>query len=261
MFRPDNENYVFSASAIAVSASITRPVRDFLTEQTSAVLSPSGGYAFQSRDKTNFREMIRTGHVSATVIGERGGAGTDSFSTLATVTIENLDILGFIKADAIVSRVAVSAPKVQDGDAAMHPSLFMFQGSAYHGLTINGTAYQPTLSNPFKDFPNDIRYRRTNGTVEVLDPSGEKPLYIVNSDGSYQLLANSAGQNQLFTGVPYAGPNGLLMEVKEFGRIFLGQLDVFKGKATVSMLHVELGCAAEGSLDCSTTASNGHDGT
>lgn len=234
-------NYIYFGSALAVSASVARPVRDFLTEQTSVVLAPSGGYAVQTREQTNFRDIVRTGRVHVTVVGNADSP--DYFSTLATVTVEKLNILGFITADAIVSRVAARYPKDAPDNGIMHPTVFFFHGSAFHGLRIDNRSYAPAIADPAVHIPQD---RDLN------------PIYEVAPGHGYVLRANSVGSKRLFTGFEHKRPDEPLLEFAEFGRIFLGELNCYKGKATLTMLRVELGSAIGGSITCASASSNGH---
>jgi hypothetical protein len=257
VFKAEDSRYMFSGSALAVSAAIDKPVRDFLTDQTSAVLSSSGGYALQTREHTNFREIIRTGRVSATVIGNDE---TDHhFVTLATATVENLDILGFIKADAIVSRIAARSRK-DDKGGEIHATSFRFEGSAFYGLKINGKHYEPRLCDPCTDYPNDPSYRvsKDKKTCEIADDSNKRLLCKVESDRAYRLLADAVGEKRLFSNVHYTRPRGPFLEFLEFGRIYLGELDIFKGRASLTMLRVEFGCTVGGSGSCATSTTNGH---
>ncbi len=260
MFK-DQGRYIFSGSALAVSAHLKKPVNDYLTEQTSAVLAPTGGYAVQAREHINFREIIRTGHVSATVIGD--SSEHEHVSTLATVTVENLDIMGFIKADAIVSRVAARAPKDGKDGNVMHATKFHFEGSAFYGLKINGKNYEPRLCDPWTDYPNDPSCRDSDDKKarEVWDREGKQLLYKVGVDHGYQLAASAAAERHLFCGVHYPKPGCPFLEFPEFGRIHLGEFDIFRGRATLTMLRVEFGCAADGDATVCSSGANGHIGT
>jgi hypothetical protein len=217
-------------------------MKDFLTDQTSAVLPPAGGYGVQTREQTNFRDIVRTGRVSATVIGEEYESG-GLISTVATATIENLDIMGFIKADAIVSRIAAQAPKHPTKEDAMHPTVFFLHGSAFHGLTINGTPHQPPI--------DDIRIEHLAGETE-----GEKPCIRVGT--GYQFRADFVGGRAGIAGLNRERPDDEFMEFPEFGRVYLCGFDIFKGRATLTMLRVELGCATTGSVSCPVACVNGH---
>jgi hypothetical protein len=227
--------YVFFGSALAVNASLSQPMTDFLTEQTAAVLPPSGGYAVQTRKQTNFREIVRSGRASATIAGNANAA--DHFSTIAMATIEKLDILGFIKADAIVSRIAARAPNEVADDGGVHPTTFFLHGSAFHGLQINGKHYEPTIGIGGADTPTDLDQRL---------------LYEVTSDHGYKLRADAVGSMQIFKGIES------VLEFPEFGKIFVGEVDCFKGRMTLSMIRVELGGTMQGSVTGPVACVNGH---
>ena len=208
-----------------------------------------------------FGRSFGLGTVSAMVIGD--SSEHEHVSTLATVTVENLDIMGFIKADAIVSRVAARAPKDgKDGDK-MHATKFHFAGSAFHGLKINGKHYEPRLCDPWTDYPNDPNCRDSEDKKarEVWDREGKQLLYKVEADHGYQLAAAAVAERHLFCGVHYPKQGCPFLEFPEFGRVHLGEFDIFRGRATLTMLRVEFGCAADGNATCASAGANGHIGT
>jgi hypothetical protein len=232
VLKAEDTRFIYFGSALAVGASVEQPMKDSLTEQTSVFLSPAGGHAVQTRERTNFREIIRTGHLSATVIG--CADEDDHFSTVATATIEKLDIMGFIKADAIVSRVAALYRKDTKEDGYLHPSIFYLHGSAFHGLKINGKHYDPQIADCGIDIPQD-RYGRE--------------IYAVGEDSGFRLTADGVGTKRVE-----------VMEFPEFGRVFLGEFDIFKGRASLTMLRVEFGCTVRGKFTGPVACTNGHKG-
>ena len=98
-----------------------------MSDGPSASLPVTGGYNLQTKENINFREIIRVGRASATVLGEDRG---DHYITLATSTVEELNILDVITANAIVCRVTSVYPAAGTEkrkialEANQHPSEF-----------------------------------------------------------------------------------------------------------------------------------------
>jgi hypothetical protein len=242
MSTQDDLRYVFFGSALALDASIGASGNEFLKDQTAAVLSFSGGHAAQTRERTHFHDLVRTGKVSVKIVGT--AEHPDHFSTIAEATIEKLDIFsGFIKADAIVSRIVGIAPKEAPDNPIMHPTNFSFDGSAFHGLKINNEAYDPVIPDPALDIPL---------------AEDQKPLFEVVPGKGFKVRADAVGFDQMYSGVERKKSRGPFMEIPEVGRIFLGERDFFRGRVTLSMLRVELRGKKHARVSGPVVCVNGH---
>jgi hypothetical protein len=224
-----------------MDAYVGGPAHEFLKEQTSAVLTFNGGHAVQTREHIRFREVVRTGKVSASIIGTAEHAG--HYSTVATATIEKLDILGRITADAIVSRVEGLAPKEVPDNPDMHPTTFFHHGSAFHGLKIDGKDYAPTLVDFTRDIPMD---------------RDQKPIFEAMPNNGFRLRENAVGYMQMFTAPGRKHPREPFMEIAGFGRLYVGEVDFFKGRVTLSMLRLELKGEHHGRVTGPVACINGH---
>jgi hypothetical protein len=50
------------------------------------------------------------------------------------------------------------------------------------------------------------------------------------------------------------------VHIPQFGTIYLGEIDVFCSRVTLTMLRVELGSPHVGRIAAATNSTNGHDG-
>ena len=143
------------------------------------------------------------------------------------------------------------------------PHNAVFEGSAFYGLKINGKHYEPRLCDAWTDYPNDPSCRDSEDkkTREVWDREGKQLLYKVGVDHGYQLAASAVAERHLFCGVHYPKHGCPFLEFPEFGRIHLGEFDIFRGRATLTMLRVEFGCPADGNATVCSSGANGHIGT
>src|SRR5581483_4186550 len=109
MIKNEPKRFLFRAHAVALSAHIRSPHYDHLPPDVSLALPISGGTGSKRMEKIRFRDIISVESASVHVAGvsHRNGDGVaEKHSTLATATIEGLDILGVVKADRIVARLA-----------------------------------------------------------------------------------------------------------------------------------------------------------
>jgi hypothetical protein len=125
----------------------------------------------------------------------------------------------------------------------MHPTTFSFDGSAFHGLKINGAAYEPVMSDMALDIPV---------------AQDQKPIYEVTAGKRFKVRANAIGFDQMYSGVERKKSRAPFMEVPEVGRIFLGERDFFRGRVTLSMLRVELRGKVHARVSGPVACVNGH---
>jgi hypothetical protein len=263
----EDARFVFFGSALALGATVNYPSREFLKNQTSAVLGEFGGNASQTRDQSAFLDIVKTGTVTATVSGDE--SPTDHVSTVATSTIEKLDIMGIVKADRIVCSIASVYPKEmqRDGtykfplmtaDPAFYPMKVQVQASLFENLTIYGKPYEPRIVNPFIDSMDKKHFRMSpdKAVCDIFDYSGQQ---LCQVDAAGLRLANAAiGSTRICTGVPYPNGTGLLANIPEFGKIYLGEFQVSMGRCSLTMMRVELSGKYGGNVTLCGSSTNGH---
>ena len=227
-----NENaqqFIFSAYANTVSAVLQQPAKAFLSDAPSAAIPTIGGLSSHSKDNTSLmiesHEVLRTGRVSASVMAEQRG---NNFLTLATSTVEALNILDVVTADAVVSRIVSVFPadgnRPEGCDSDDHKAMFHLARSRFENLKIDG---RPVGCEPNPTFANE--------------------------DGFF-IKECVVHHDWLF------GRNCREFKIPHFGTVHVGQVDSYGGKVILTMLRVELGCPVVGRVSVCDASTNGADG-
>ena len=126
-------SHTYHASAFGVSGELLRPARRSIPVQAATTLSPGGGRGFQRVENFQLDGMVSF----SAAYTEVGGSFDDCHqihSSFSSSVIENLNIADVIKADKVVSRMAVYSPMEGSAD---EPS-FDITGSHFENLRICG---------------------------------------------------------------------------------------------------------------------------
>lgn len=227
MQNANNKRFIFSAYANSVGVVVQQPFKAFLSDVPCAAIPVTGGLISQSRESIDFtigsQPILRTGRVSTTVLAEQRG---DHYVTLATTTVERLNIFDVITADAVVSRVTSIYPGGDNPqpDPKLHKARFYLTGSHIDNLKIAGD-------------PEELRLNPTYASNEGF------------------LIGNSP---ELKSGSLFGqDPKGKL--VSQFGTIHFGDVDIYSAKVVLTMLRVELGCPFVGTVSVADSSTNGTD--
>lgn len=242
MIKTEPKRFLFRAHAVALSAHIRSPHSDHLPPDVSIALPISGGTGSKRMDNIRFRDIVSVDSASVHVAGvsqpNRDGEPY-KHSTLATATIEGLDILGVIKADRIVARLA-SEHKMDGGEG----SIFL-AGSHFDNLRIAGKRVDPVLHEPLlSDLPT-LQSVRENGAAKKVAFTEAGGIVLTS-------IVSDAGP------IPGADVQGYRIHIPEFGSIYLGEVFIQHGARRLTMLRVELGCAIDGTLTIGEPDGNGH---
>jgi hypothetical protein len=227
----NDKRFIFSAYANTLSAVLQQPAKAFLSDAPSAATPTTGGLSSHSKENISLmiesHEVLRTGRVSTTVLAEQRG---NNYVTLATSTVENLNILDVITADAIVSRIVSVFPadgnRLERCGSDDHPALFHLARSRFENLKIDGKLRECKLD---RDFGSE-------------DGFFVKECVVKPQRGS--LFAEGCRE----------------FRIPHFGAIHAGQVDSYGGKVILTMLRVELGCPIVGTVSVCDASTNGGDG-
>lgn len=230
MQNTNDKRFIFSAYANTVSAVLQEPAKAFLSDAPSAAIPTTGGLSSHSKENISLmiesHEVLRAGRISATVLAEQRG---DNYVTLATSTVEDLNILDVITADVVVSRIVSVFPA--DGSRPKgcatddHKALFHLARSRFENLKIDGKLRQCEL---------DSKFGKEAGFF--IKQCEEEPVR-----GS--LFAEGCTEFQ----------------IQHFGAIRVGQIDAYSGKVVLTMLRIELGCPIVGRVSVCDSSTNGTD--
>ncbi len=248
-----HKTYVYNAHGHAASGHITRPLDHIIEVQAGMSLPTTGGLGHSRVDNFRFKEYVSFAagytHVSGSKIDD------ETYTTLATATVENLNILDVVTADRVVARLA-STHTLPDDEAQI-----TVLGSKIENLKIAGNPVHiefadelflrlKTFESIRKEFQNNAKFRKI-----AADPflTG-KPKKSIEPHGV--VLCSLVKDMKIdCPGVKQAGHS---FEVPEFGKIFVGEVLAQHRKRTVTMLRFELGCPLVGDFTASQVVGNGH---
>src|ERR1700730_16823672 len=162
------ERFLYHAFATGVAGHITAPFQELIPMQASCALSGNGGFGSSRVDGFQFHDIISFASAHAVVAGsysqEKG-----SHSSISTVTVEGLDILGVVRADRIMCRVASSHP-----DDPKKPASIVFIASHFDNLKIAGYPVKVDLAmDSFAKYDTAAALRDAYRQNTVEDPNKE----------------------------------------------------------------------------------------
>src|SRR5580658_4961771 len=123
--------HFYHAHAYALGGQFNRPFKQPLSVQAATSLPVSGGYGSARVENFRFEHLVSFDAAYCQVTGsqnERDGSHT----TLATSTIEKLNILDMVTADRVVGRMSIEHPP-DHGESS-----FVLFGSRFDNLMIAG---------------------------------------------------------------------------------------------------------------------------
>jgi hypothetical protein len=287
--------HYYHADACGFGGFLERPFEQNIVPQASLSLSPSGGYGSSRSEKFRLEGLFSYESAFTQVSGRLSQKENGGWLTLSTATVEGLNILDVITADRVSAQVSTEHPL--EGNypkvSFLGTTFENLKIGGYHvdvelGLDIcdqgNGRGYpeQPCVNNKLfltkvvgqycrmregksvNSLPKWIAERYPLQDVEncedVDNAEGEKRLRyeknvenMVNADSDYVLASVVKQAGGEFPGQQF----GNVFEVPDIGQVFLGELLVDDHTFRLTMLRVELGCRAEGSLSGPICLSNG----
>jgi hypothetical protein len=266
--------FLYHAHGVALGGTITAPFKAEIESHAGTTLPIIGGFASAKLDNYRLRDLIsyRSAHTYLSGIQNDEGA-----HTVATSTIEGLNILDMITADAITGRL--SSKHMGSGQ----PEILTL-GSSFVNLKIAGQPVEVDIDNdlftvhptyeklvshfgpqgkPGAKAKNPAKTRYTWGlSSEQPPPQLEKGMLIPTGAASHHgdgVLHTSLVKQVRPVGsnnseeLPYA----YAIKIPHVGSVYLGELFVSEDTKRLTMLRVELGSPVAGSLAASTAVSNG----
>lgn len=252
--------FYFHADASSLGGFIDKPFQKVIAAQAPISLASVGGHSTARTGAFNFEEIISCSaaytRVSGGLVAEDGPG-----SVLVTSVVEGLNILEVVKADRIVCQVTVEHAGGSDF------SQIHFTGSYCDGLTIGGydayPAYNTDLLTPQTPinaalFQQTGKQQAAKLKKDVADgPNPDDYRLLVDRYGWMDDSNRTLGKDgfllcSLVNGVKQGTPGrsfAHVVDIPEFGRIFLGEVLVFPSRLQISMVRAELGCTTGGSVN------------
>jgi hypothetical protein len=262
--------FYYHADACPIGGLFTHPVEAIVPGHGSSSLPQAGGYSAARVNGYRLDSLISFDHAYSEIYGMENKAN-DSWATQVTSVVEGLNIFETIQADRVVATLSVEHSR----DAAFQPTVSIV-GSQFENLRIAGVRVNPVFSKDLithyekGTFPRVALVDDREFVAKAVDQNAK----ILRADGSPEWLKERYGwiQSQesrkqkgyvlcsLVKEVQGAKPGssyGHVLHVPDFGNIFLSELLVDQHTYRLTMIRMEMGCAAEGRLSVGTADSNG----
>jgi hypothetical protein len=232
----------FHAEGHAFSGEFRHPAWCPIPAQASASLPTIGGHASAHAENFHFQDFVSFQSAHTHVSGKR--RRNDTFATHATTTIQGLNILGVVTADLIVCRLtSVHSPKDCEGH-------IIAEDSRFEGLRIKGEDVKVTLRHDllvkcktFDDLTKGIATDKKSGKIVAFDEDCQ--------------VAICSLAERIETKLKGVDPKRHLIEVPNFGKIFLAEVLAEPGTRTLTMLRLELGSPHVADITVAESRTNG----
>ena len=232
----------FHAHGQAFSGEFRHPLWSVIPAQASATLSTIGGHAVARVENFHYQDFVCFKSAHTHISGKR--RRDETFVTHASTVVKGLNILGMVTADLIVSRLtSVHSPREREGH-------IIAEDSRFEGLKINGEDVKVVLrhdllvkSKTFRDLTKGIAGDKKSGKIVALDEDRQVAVCSLVEKIETKLKGVDARQH--------------LIEVKNFGKIYLAEIFAEPGTRTLTMLRLELGSPHVADITTAETTTNG----
>jgi hypothetical protein len=245
--------FLYNAHAHGVSGEFQRPIKQIIEAQAATSLSTAGGHGRSRADKFKFVEFLSFDSAYSHVSGSK--SETDgNYSTLATATVEGLNILDVVTARRVVARLS-SERNLQEPE-----SHIIFLGSRFEDLRIAGCPVEvildlelfhraDTFSNFKKEFDSNADFRKMAQDPFQAGQSQKSP------DPSGVFLCSLV--KDIKTTCPGVKREGHGLVIPQFGKVFFAEVVIEHQKRTLTMIRAELGCPVTGGVVTAMVQGNG----
>jgi hypothetical protein len=269
------KTFYFHGDASSLGGFIEEPFQKHIPPQAAATLPAVGGHVTSRTEAFNFEGIISCRAAYTRVSGrhvEENGSATVS----VTSVLEGLNILEIVKAERVVAQITAEYPV-----AGGFPRV-SFAGSHFDRLTIGHADASLALNSGLLGFANGPKARQPISPTLFQETGRQQAAKLIKSvkaepdqdalrwlidrygwmDSDRKLGKDGFLLCSLVDGVGGAIPGrsfGHVLEIPDFGRIFLGELFVSHGLFRISMVRAELGCTVKGggSAGCAAVAVHG----
>jgi hypothetical protein len=261
---PIKKIYLYNAHGYGFGGRIDRPFQHVLDVHAGASLPTEGGYEVSRKENFRLNETISYTAAHTVLSGSRNEKD-GSYTTLASSTIEGLNILDMVTADRIVARVA-SKQLITDDEPTITPI-----GSHFENLRIAGCPIHAELDadlfNRFGTFTAfKEAYEGNQAEREAMQrvflwgkPKFDVPDFLRERYNWFAGDKFPASKGivlcSLVKGIKSCCGHELCGELKvygnvivvpQFGKVYLGEVMLKQYEREVTMLRVDLGSPAAG---------------
>jgi hypothetical protein len=264
--------FYFQADANVMGGILKTPEPKIIPPQASVSLPAVGGFATARAGEFNLDDIVSMKSAYTRVSGrpaDKDETGSVA-SILVTSVIEGFNFLDVLTADRIVAQIAVEIPV--EGRRRISVA-----GSHYEGLRVAGVETKPTLNSALlQPRPGEDPSKSTNTWRKFQDVGREQADKLENESGTpgwikdrYRWMSTAEQKREsppalalcsLVDGLVGGDPqvtSGHIVEIADFGRIFLAEVLTSPWTVRLAMIRVELGCNIHGSVSGVVANSNG----
>lgn len=247
--------FLYHAEAVGASGHISLPVADSMPMQASIASSIGEGFGSVRVESFKHLEYLSLGPVESHVVASHSTKDR-AYGTLASVSLENLDILHVLTCDRLVTRLTSK----HNEDASSQAS-FILHGTRFERFRIGGHEMEfhlavgllselSTWDKLNTAYETDAAIRKELDALALYPATGRK-LPVQNGVFACTLAH-----------IPADLPHGMTRSgqgiyVPHFGTIFPAVYYISATWRRLRMLHVELGCSVEGCYGFGDTGGNG----
>jgi hypothetical protein len=260
MTLPNDRRYLYKASAVGAAGYLTNPTVHRIDVQAASALPITGGYGTNRVENFRYKEIISFGAAHTQVTGTFSSKDQGS-NSLATATIEKLNILDVITADLVVAHVASRHKLHRESGEPDQPEIVTV-GSYFKNLRIAGYKIELDLDDKlFSDVPRFDQFRKHAASAKDFQSRLLRAHYPNPDHPSKEAakipepVVQAADQKIACTLVKdcHTIPEGVtrdghVFHIPHFGTVHLAEVICTPHKKHLSMLRLELGSPVEGSL-------------
>lgn len=272
-----NREHWYHAEATVLEGHLRLPLEAVIKPQAFAKLRERGGYLSQHDQGYRLEGILSYRSAYTQVAGNRDLKPDHGWTTLATSVVEKLNVLDVVTADRIVSQVSIEHP------LSGYVPAITFLGTRFENLRIAGHPVRLDLDlniaggKPQNDMhyssDRDFMHRVTTQhermrsypdlPIDLLKRYNQLPTKEDNLESIECSLVNQADGS--FPGRSF----GHVIDVPHFGKIYLATLDIDQEDfhldtgipkqtlISLTMIRLEMGCLADGTLRICQSIVNG----
>ena len=252
----------YHAEASALYAQLRHPLNGDIKPLNGLKLSTSGGYISEHAKEYRAQGVVTFRSAHSHVAGHQSQKEGGGWITLTTSTIEHLNVLEVVTADRVVSQISTEHP------LKGHVPTVTFLGTRFENLRVAGIPlnlklrYQlGVLRPPDPDTPylEDGKFLADIGARPTSFPGLRKQwdAYLDDREKSPKPAERATGTLAYDVSLGDQKVEGNVLSIPEFGKIILAELTVDCDTFHLTMLRLEMGCLAHGTMSIGGNIANG----
>jgi hypothetical protein len=273
----NNRVHYYYADASGLGGNIERPIKKPIPVQAPLSLLPVGGHASANAKGFDFEGIFSFKGAHTQVSGSRSEK-SGGWTTLASASVEGLNVSDVVTADLVVAQISTDHPAV-----GYVPSI-SFVGTQFQNLKIAGRKVEVVLnlnklsSGNGAHYPTEPHWRNQN-LREAVGKQHERMINASQQSGDQdksfsEWLKNryqGNGSNDRLDekgavlcslvdevqGTSSGKTYGHVICVPDFGKIILGELILEQNSYHLTMIRLELGSPTQGCTTFAATTGGG----